>query len=104
MKRSGRRDGHRYHEVRYAWCPRLIKQCAAGDECDGECNECEECDGRVRLVVTGEADDINDWNGGTPGWEEVEAGACPSCGFDAWDGDQLHDLSVRSQPEEPDHD
>lgn len=85
------RDGHFYHERRYAWCPRQI-------------SEVEECDGAVPLVVRGEADDINDWNGGTPGWEEVEAGPCPSCGFNQWDGDQLHDLSMRSQPMEREDD
>lgn len=82
-----RRDGRYYSEARYASCPRLK-------------HEDEECDGMVPLMVRGETDDINQWNGGTPGWEEVEAGACPSCGFDAWDGEQVHDLSVRSQKTE----
>ena len=71
-RRSLRRDGHGYAEQGHASCPRLVKRCAAGADCDGECNECEECDGLVAMTRTGEADDVNDFNGGTPGWEEVE--------------------------------
>lgn len=89
--RSLRRDGHLIHETGRAACPRLL---------DAE----TECDGLVRVVIRGEADDINDFNGGTPGWEEVEAQACPSCGFAAWDEEQVEALRGAFQRDEPEPD
>ena len=98
------RDGHSYAEQGHASCPRLAKRCVAGADCDGECDECEECDGLVTMTRTGEADDVNDFNGGTPGWEEVEIGECSSCGASDWTEDEDFALRGNFTAAEPDRD
>jgi hypothetical protein len=57
----------------------------------------------VPCQIQGERDDRNNWDGGTPGWEEFTTGACDVCGDD-WTTEEEEQLRDNYRPYEPEVD
>lgn len=64
----------------------------------------KDCEGMVPCTIEGERDDINDWDGGTPGWEEFTARTCTDCGCSEWSDEEAEELKDNFVKTERDYD
>jgi hypothetical protein len=53
----------------------------------------------VPCQLEGERDDLNNYDGGTPGWEEFDAGTCTECGASDWTSEETATMKRCYQPE-----
>jgi len=58
----------------------------------------------VPCTIEGERDDINDWDGGTPGWEEFLPGKCTDCGHYKWTIEEEEEMKDNFVKAERDYD